>query len=77
MKMQITTSAYQEMLKTSGSRKAESGGLLLGSREDYVVRYFLFDKDAKTTDTSYTFNAPYLNKMLQKLWVLMITRIIA
>lgn len=68
MKTQIITSAYQEMLKTAGSRKAESGGLLLGSRKDYVVQYFLFDKDAETTGTSYTFNAPYLNEMLQKLW---------
>ncbi len=68
MTTQITTGAFEHILKTAGSRAAESGGLLLGSREDNVVRYFLFDKDAKTTSTSYTFNAPYLNEMLQKLW---------
>lgn len=65
--MKITTSAYNDMIKTVGSRPAEAGGLLIGSRTDWVVTRFLYDKDAKTTTTSYSFNAPFLNSQLDKL----------
>ncbi|WP_396602071.1 Mov34/MPN/PAD-1 family protein [Algibacter sp. R77976] len=65
--MKITTSAYTEMLKTVGSRPAESGGLLFGSRKDWVVTKFLYDKNAKTTKSSYSFNVGYLNPMMDTL----------
>lgn len=65
--MKITTSAYTEMLQTVGSRPAESGGLLFGSRKDWVVTRFLYDKNAKTTQSSYSFNVSYLNPMIDKL----------
>ncbi|UOY05011.1 Mov34/MPN/PAD-1 family protein [Muricauda sp. SCSIO 64092] len=67
MKTRITTSAYNEMLKTVGSHKAEKGGLLFGSRKDWVVTKFLYDRDAKTTSGTYTFNVGYLNPMIEKL----------
>lgn len=67
MKTRITTSAYNEMIKTVGSQPAESGGLLFGSRKDWVVTKFLFDKNAKTTSTTYSFNVVYLNPMIEKL----------
>ncbi len=67
MKTRITTSAYHEMLTTVGSQKAESGGLLFGSRRDWVITKFLFDKDAHTTASTYTFNVGYLNPMIEKL----------
>ena len=65
--MKITTSAYNDMLKTVGSRPAESGGLLFGSRTDWVVTKFLYDKNAETTRSSYTFDVGYLNPMMEKL----------
>lgn len=65
--MKITTSAYTEMLRTVGSRPAESGGLLFGSREDWVVTRFLYDRNARTTQSSYTFDVGYLNPMMDTL----------
>jgi len=65
--MKITTTAYNDMLKTVGSRTAESGGLLFGSRTDWVVTKFLYDENAKTTSSSYSFDVGYLNPMMDKL----------
>ena len=67
MKTRITTSAYTELLRTVGSTPAEAGGLLFGSRKDWVVSKFLFDKDAETTRSTYSFNVGYLNPMIDKL----------
>ncbi|MEM7085232.1 MAG: Mov34/MPN/PAD-1 family protein [Bacteroidota bacterium] len=67
MKTRIATSAYQEMLKTVGSQPAEAGGLLFGSREDWVITKFLYDKNAHTTRTTYSFDVGYLNPMIEKL----------
>lgn len=55
------------MLKTVGSRPAESGGLLFGSRTDWVVTKFLYDKNAKTTSNSYSFDVGYLNPKMDEL----------
>lgn len=66
---QITTSAYHQMLTTVGSIGAEAGGLLFGTSDDYVVQQFVYDKDALTTRSTYTFNAPYLNTMIDKMRV--------
>lgn len=55
------------MLKTVGSRPAESGGLLFGSRTDWVVTKFLYDKNAKTTSSSYSFDVGYLNPKMDEL----------
>lgn len=67
MKTRITLSAYHQMIRSVGSRPAESGGLLFGSREDWVVTKFLFDRDAETSKTTYSFNVGYLNLMIEKL----------
>jgi len=55
------------MLKTVGSLPAEAGGLLFGSRTDWVITKFLYDKDAETTCSTYSFNVGYLNPMIDKL----------
>lgn len=67
MKTRITTSAYHELLKTVGSQPCESGGLLFGSRKDWVITKFLFDKNAETTRSTYSFNVGYLNPMIERL----------
>lgn len=66
-KFQITTSAYNRIVSTVGSIPAESGGILLGSPEDNIVRMFLFDENAKTTRSSYTFNTEYLNPEIERI----------
>ena len=67
-KMRFTESAYNEIINTIGSRPAESGGLLIGREDDYIVRKFLFDKGAKTTRTTYSFDVNYLNPEIKRLW---------
>ncbi|MGB1295742.1 MAG: hypothetical protein ACPG6V_09695 [Flavobacteriales bacterium] len=67
-KFRITTSAYNEILATIGSKKAETGGMLFGSRDNFVVTRFVFDKDAKTTSATYSVNTAYINPMITKLW---------
>ncbi|MEM6719190.1 MAG: Mov34/MPN/PAD-1 family protein [Bacteroidota bacterium] len=66
-KTHITTKAYHQMLTTVGSVAAEAGGLLFGTSNDYVVQEFVYDKDAVTSRSTYTFNAPYLNTMIDKM----------
>lgn len=65
--MKITTNAFTEMLKTVGSQNAEAGGLLFGSRKDWVITKFLYDRNAVTTVSTYSFDVGYLNPMIDKL----------
>lgn len=67
-KMQFLESAHNEIINTIGSRPAESGGLLFGKEDDYVVQKFVFDKHAKVTRSTYTFNTEFLNPEIKRLW---------
>lgn len=64
----ITESAYASIIGTIGSLPAETGGLLFGYEDDYIIRGFLFDKHAITTSSTYTFNTGYLNPIVSSLW---------
>lgn len=67
-KMKILESAYNEIISTIGSRPAESGGLLFGKEDDMIVRKFVFDKHARTTRSTYTFNTEFLNPEIKRIW---------
>lgn len=67
-KMKILESAYNEIVSTIGSRPAESGGLLFGKEDDMIVRKFVFDKNARTTRATYTFNTEFLNPEIKRIW---------
>ena len=67
-KMKILESAYNEIINTIGSRPAESGGLLFGSEENMIVQKFVFDKHARTTRSTYTFNTDFLNPEIKRIW---------
>jgi len=67
-KVQILKSVYNDIRSTIGSRPAESGGLLFGNEEDMIVRAFVFDKNAKTTRSTYSFNTGYLNPEIKRIW---------
>lgn len=67
-RMKILTSALNEIRKTIGALPCEKGGLLLGREEDYVISKFVFDKHAKTSSVTYTFNVEYLNTVVKQLW---------
>lgn len=66
--MRFLRSAFDEIKQTVGARPAESGGLLVGSRKDFVVQKFIFDKDAKVSRATYTFDVEFLNRELDRLW---------
>lgn len=67
-KMKILESAYNEIINTIGSRPAESGGLLFGKEDDMIVQKFVFDKHARITRSSYTFNTEFLNPEIKRIW---------
>lgn len=66
--MRFTTSSYNEIINKIGSTPAETGGLLFGKEDDFIVRKFVFDKHAKVTKSTYTFNVEYLNSEIKRLW---------
>ena len=66
--MRFTNNAYHDIVNTIGRVKSESGGLLFGYTDDYVVREFVFDEFAETTSCSYTFNVSFLNTKIKELW---------
>lgn len=68
IKMKICDSAYNAIIDFIGFNKAESGGILFGSEEDYVVRKFIPDIEAITSRNTYTINADYLNPIIDELW---------
>lgn len=67
-KFRITTSAYNQIISTVGSLPAESGGILVGRPDDNIIRYFLFDKWAKVSSSTYTFHTEFLNPELERLY---------
>ena len=68
IKMRFLESAYNEIVNTIGSQHAESGGLLFGYEDEFIVRKFLFDKNAKVTNVTYSFDVDYLNPDIKRLW---------
>lgn len=66
--MRIQETAFNEIINYIGSRPAESGGMLFGREDDYVITRFVPDTAATTTRATYTINAEALNPVIQKLW---------
>src|SRR5713101_8355502 len=52
--LKIARSVFNEIRDTVGSRSAETGGPLGGSRQDYIVEHFLFDHSSQRTEVIYT-----------------------
>lgn len=67
-KFVICQSAYDEIMRTVGSRGPESGGILLGSREDFVVQKFIFDANGSTSYAAYDPDVQFLNKTIKEEW---------
>jgi proteasome lid subunit RPN8/RPN11 len=66
--MKITSSAYTDMVNYIASRPAESGGAGFGYETDNVIRCFVADIHASATASSYTINAPFLNREIKTKW---------
>lgn len=65
MKLQITTDAYQNIVKKIGSGIPEKGGILMG--KDGIITDFIFDENAHTTGSTYSLNVAYLNPIIKEL----------
>ena len=68
LKMRFKKSAFEAIKNSIGIRPAETGGLLFGNREEFIVEKFIFDSEAKVTSSTYTFNTDFLNPMIKMLW---------
>ena len=66
--MIFTKESYEEIKKTVGQMKSETGGILLGNRDDFVVQKFIFDKSGSTTSSSYDPDIASLNKKIKHEW---------
>ncbi len=66
--MVFTREAYAAMTETVGTFPAETGGILLGNRDDYVVQKFIFDANASTGSTSYDPDIAFLNREVKREW---------
>lgn len=64
LKFIITTNAYQQIVKTLGSKIPEQGGILVG--KDGVITDFVHDEFAETSSSTYSLNINYLNPIIKK-----------
>ena len=64
----IVESAYQEIMRTIGRKRSESGGILLGSRDDYIVKKFVFDPNGSMSSSSYDPDINFINKTIKNEW---------
>lgn len=68
MKIRILKSAYIDIQRTVGSKKTETGGILLGNRENYIVQKFVFDNLGSTFPTGYDPDVDFINGVLKEEW---------
>ena len=64
LKFIITTNAYQQIVKTLGSKIPEQGGILIG--KDGIITDFVHDEFAETSSSTYSLNISYLNPIIKK-----------
>jgi len=64
----ITCNALDAIKQTIGSRPAEYGGLLGGSRDDFLITEFHFDESAHRTSGTYSPHTVSVNKLLRDEW---------
>ena len=65
---EITPEAFAQITNTVGSEKCESGGILLGSREDFVVRKYVHDPFGTRSGGAYDPDVNFLNEVVEKAW---------
>jgi proteasome lid subunit RPN8/RPN11 len=62
----IQRSEFDKIKATVGTIPAESGGLLLGRRDDNIVTHFEFDSNGKTSGAAYSPDTKFCNKIIKK-----------
>jgi hypothetical protein len=64
--LKITKSAYEHIQKTAGSLPPETGGILVGFLDDFIVREFIFDEKGVSSFGAYDPDVEFLNQALKK-----------
>ncbi len=67
-RLRVTRGVYEDIMRTVGSLKAESGGALGRSADGEVVRAFRFDDTARNTGVTYSPDDQALNAMFREDW---------
>lgn len=65
--LKMLQSVSEIIRETIGNTRAESGGLGFGSKQDMIVRKFVFDP-RQGTNATYTLNSRFFNPIIQQLW---------
>ena len=68
MNLEMTREVYEDIRREVGSRPAESGGILLGSRDDYKVRRFIFDLHGSCSSGGYDPDVAFINAVIKAAW---------
>jgi proteasome lid subunit RPN8/RPN11 len=63
--LRMTKDVYEKICTIVGKRPAETGGMLLGDPNTYIIDEFVFDDHSDTTGVSYQPNTKFLNKILE------------
>jgi len=64
--IKFTKEAFEDIKNTVGKFPHETGGILLGKREDFIVRKFVLDPNGATSPGSYDPDVNFLNKVLDE-----------
>lgn len=68
LKMRFREGVYHHVEDTVGYLQAETGGILLGSRDDYVVQKFVLDKSGRRSGAAYDPDVGFLNRIVREEW---------
>jgi hypothetical protein len=66
--MKFTQQAYRDIENTVGTKRAETGGILLGLRDDYIVTKFIFDHKGSTSRCGYDPDVAFINGRIKEEW---------
>jgi hypothetical protein len=67
-KMRFKRDVFEEIKRTVGIKRVETGGILLGDRNDYIVKKFIFDSKGSTSHAAYDPDINFLNKCIKEEW---------
>ncbi len=67
-RFKITPEAFADIVNSVGTEKSESGGILLGSRVDFVVRKYVHDPYGTRNGSAYDPDVDFLNRVVEQAW---------
>src|SRR5437660_9127668 len=66
--MRFVDGVFHHVEDTIGYLQAETGGILLGDRDDYVVQKFVFDRSGRRSGAAYDPDVGFLNRIVKDEW---------